>query len=289
MVKQSVLPLAVLVCLVASLASAMESFISVSSLPTAMIGLWQRREYDIGGGNLCNSTFFASDYLNFKVGGNRSNVTEPFIIQYLNCKDNSRNPFAGKAFFSPNISTSACGQDMPRQYAYGVLGMYSYEVTLPVIPNSRAQAIAMLTAFLNGSVQVNVTDSFPMCLYFNRFGIGQFVAGATSPSNQAASLGLAAAVAPLDWITSTAAGSIVTCPSELPYTVVPLIPLGNFPCVDHGIDKDSCITVPDPQCTGSSNQRTPIGIGMSVGGIFLILISLGAVVVIPNALNIKNV
>lgn len=283
-----VLPVAVLACLLATFASASESFISVSNLPTALVGLWQRERYVLGE-TVCNSTFFASDYLNFKVGGNRSNVTEPFVLQYLNCENNTLNPFAGKAFFSPNISTSACGQDMPRQYAYGVLGMYTYEVALPVIPDSREDAINLLKAVLNGSLSLNVTDSFPACLYFNRFGTGQFVANATSPSNPVASLGLSVAKAPLDWITSTPAGSIVTCPSYLPVGVVDVYPLGVFPCVDRGVDKDSCVTVMEAQCTGSSNNRSPIGIGMSVGGIFVILISLGAVIVIPGMMKIKNI
>ena len=49
----------------------------------------------------------------------------------------------------------------------------------------------------------------------------------------------------------------------------------------------SCLTAPESRCMNNSNGISDIGIGMSVGGIALLLVTLGMVIVIQYMTTVK--
>ena len=243
----------------------------------------------------CNGTYFASNFVGTTMleDGESYNVSNPNQGYLLTCPSPvTPGAYSYRIWIGSYTSTVACGQDMNRNTAYGIMGssMLVYENVssmIPPPPNS------FNTDYLSWFISVFGNDAYAkseqnVCLYFTRFGPGQNSRLLTNSNYPGIEL---FAVKALDeWIVSGTTGNTLKCPvpGSLVQAGIPMEPLGVYPCVNSGYrDKTSCLSQTNSMCSTNS-ETSNIGIGMSIGGIFLIIFSLALVVVLPTALGLKN-
>jgi len=175
-----------------------------------------------------------------------------FNFTYVDSKNNF-----GSLSFESSVTTSACGQVVQLEYAYGVIGG-NWTVTE--------------TSCTSDNCQMITGETVEACLYYQRLSATQnrsatlnvefFVYNGTSGSEDA----------PLP--------SIVGCPQNLPTSSPELFlvpaPIVNLECVSDNSLSHSCVNTPRAQCAQTTNQYA-VGVGMSVGGVGVLIMSFLAI------------
>jgi len=146
------------------------------------------------------------------------------------------------------LSTVACGLNFQVGLAYGVMG-------------GRFQ----LTTGSSGPA----SPVRPMCLYFSRI---------SAQPEAYATINLALYEG--SYTEEINEKLYVQCPSERPPRSQLIVAADDLSCIDEFGQRYNCINSPASRCFNASNGESSIGIGMSVGGIGLLLFTLACIILI---------
>jgi len=142
-----------------------------------------------------------------------------------------------------NLSTVACGLQFQVGMAYGVMGGMFY---------STLEGLAF--------------PAFPMCVYYTRVS--------AEPKGFAKlSLSLRPGVEQ---------GNKVACPENPGNWSTSWVNLPDLECAGEAFQRFNCVNSPQSRCLDDNKGKNNIGIGMSVGGIGLLLVTLGCILIIQK-------
>jgi hypothetical protein len=233
-------------------------FAAVSSLPTALLGVFAAAAHNATLSHNAVGVLPAGEYVvegNFTAGAPGAAMVTMLDVVVVQGESAAKTSLVLQATATP--STSACGQNVALGTATGVLGgmwAVTYELC-------------------SGDTCHLFSGELPMCMYYTRLA-----GSAAVPASINIELHVMNVTTPPPGVPNTTVG----CPQAQP--LFEGLPLRAMWCVDTQGFSAGCSSVPRAQCTARTNQRA-IGIGMSISGIGILLLSLASILTLNRMLS----